>query len=194
MSWPDEFHPEDFHPEVGYLLPSRSLRRSMRLAAVAALVGVVVGSGMTAFLMRPPVRAPRAGLAETPQPQTTADAGESSAGTGLASLTPFSHEYCASRTWARFDRRCHSAADTDLIPAEESPPSEQAALTYPSDPPVSSAQAPEKKVASPKRPRKLLELKPPRDINYATKEEPDSYPNARNAYATPFWGEHSSFR
>jgi hypothetical protein len=48
MSWP-----EDFHPEVGYLLPSTRIRRIMRVGLVAAGLGLTAGIGGTLALLSP---------------------------------------------------------------------------------------------------------------------------------------------
>jgi hypothetical protein len=48
MSWP-----EDFHPEVGYLLPSTRIRRIMRVGLVAAGLGLTAGIGGTLALHSP---------------------------------------------------------------------------------------------------------------------------------------------
>jgi hypothetical protein len=48
MSWP-----EDFHPEVGYLLPSMRVRKLIRSLLLAACFGVLVGIGGTLALLAP---------------------------------------------------------------------------------------------------------------------------------------------
>jgi hypothetical protein len=46
MSWQEEFH-----PEVGYLLPSRKVRRLLRFAVLCAAFGIVVGTTGTLALL-----------------------------------------------------------------------------------------------------------------------------------------------
>jgi hypothetical protein len=46
MSWP-----EDFHPEVGYLLPSLRVRRLIRFGSLGAAFGLLVGVGSTLSLL-----------------------------------------------------------------------------------------------------------------------------------------------
>jgi hypothetical protein len=48
MSWP-----EDFHPEVGYLLPSQRTRRLIRFVSLAAGFGLLVGVCGTLALLAP---------------------------------------------------------------------------------------------------------------------------------------------
>lgn len=48
MPWP-----EDFHPEIGYLLPSTRIRRIMRVGLLAAGFGLTVGVGGTLAWLSP---------------------------------------------------------------------------------------------------------------------------------------------
>ena len=184
MSWHDDFHPavDDFHPEVGYLLPSRAFRRTLRMSVFAGAIGVLVGAGATALLLKP--RIPDASV----RPPDAAQAIE--AGPGNAETAPpaasnafvqLARRPCVSRTWARFNNRCRAGGEADTILVEESPPPDQAAaLPHPSDPPASTVrETAARKMASPKKSKIVVatEPKPLRDIYY----------NARDAYATPFW-------
>jgi hypothetical protein len=179
MSWHD-----DFHPEVGYLLPSRAFRRKVRMAAFAAAIGAIVGAGATALLWKP--RIPDASV----RPPDAAQAIE--AGPGNAETAPpaasnafvqLAHRPCGSRTWARFDNRCRAGGEPDPILVEEtSMPEQAAALPHPSDVPTSAArETAAQKTASPKKPKIVdaTKVKPLRNIYY----------NARDAYATPFWAD-----
>jgi hypothetical protein len=58
MSWS-----EDFHPEVGYLLPSMRVRRLIRVVLLAVCFGVLVGVGGTLALLAP--------YGEKPTPNTS---------------------------------------------------------------------------------------------------------------------------
>jgi hypothetical protein len=66
MSWQEELH-----PEVGYLLPSRKVRRLLRFAVLWAAFGIVVGATGTLALLAPrsesqSPESPAYGVAEAP--------------------------------------------------------------------------------------------------------------------------------
>jgi hypothetical protein len=186
MRWHDDFHPavDDFHPEVGYLLPSRAFRRTVRMAAFAAAIGAIVGASATALLLKPripdvSVRPPDAAqpMEAGPGKPETAPPATSSAFVQLA------RRPCGSRTWARVGIHCRAGSEPDpLLVEETSRPEQAAALPHPSVPPTFAApETADQKTASPKKPKIVdaTKLKPLRDIYY----------NARDAYATPFWGD-----
>jgi hypothetical protein len=170
MRWRDDFHSEvdDFHPEVGYLLPSRGFRRTLRMAAFAGAIGVVVGAGGTALLMKP--RAP-----VELRPPDAAQFVET-AGRDPETARPY-----VSRAWARFHNQCR-AGEANPIVGEESVQPDLAALPHPSYPPASAIrETAAEKTASPKRPKIVdaTKLKPLREFHYG----------AGDAYATPFWAD-----
>src|SRR5438132_13827089 len=44
--------PYDYHPEIGYLHPSRRIRRHLRLAAIAVAIGFLFGATAVGGLMK----------------------------------------------------------------------------------------------------------------------------------------------
>jgi hypothetical protein len=179
------------HPEFGYLCPTPSARRVLRVALIAAASGLAFGA-IGAFLLLPPQTMEIRGVAET-----VGNSSGNEVRTAVAEQAPpaaaVASPPCSEQTWPYLGGKCLSPkhktrhvrtfkpAVQPTKPAVQPAPSEQALLM--ASPPMDGAVTPEatnpaQPAASPKREKKIAHA----SRKKRSKARQDA--NSRTAYGT----------
>ncbi len=183
-----EFVPE-FHPEFGYLVPSRKGRRTVRVALAAAAFGIVTGAvGAMVLLPRAghDLRVEQAftamqgdtvtvGLAVTSPPAATSGRRPAAPKAAAAPPAADTDKPCKDETWPYFDRKCLWGGPRKDATVAETPAETPAAAPVEAE--VAAANPPEQ--------RPVVAKKKARTTNTTARRRSKKEPDPRAAYANP---------
>jgi hypothetical protein len=209
----------EFHPEFGYLVPTRKLRGTMRVALAAAVFGVIMGAVGVMVLVPRIARDLRIAHAASGEPAVTVGAAIASppetTGPMLATDGSAGQSLPAAATGRRFAApkggaaAAPSAADADKPCKEETWPyfdskclwggpakDSSAAVLSAEAPPVAAAGADvAPAAANPPQQRQVAAKKKVRTtVARRRKEEPDPRTAYVNPYANPYSNSYGSWR